>query len=133
VVRAPIGVPHAVGLLEVQGHGASTVVPVICGRSLFGVTHAPRTGDGVVLVLAAAQGGLPLLGLRVDDVLGVIDVAAEHLQDAPAGLRSMSPLLAGLLRLGSVRAGEPDVLVQYLDAVRLLALASPARAETVLA
>jgi chemotaxis signal transduction protein len=133
VVRAPIGVPHSVGLLEVFSQGTSTVIPVICGRSLFGVTHAPRTGDGVVLVLAAAQGGLPLLGLRVDDVLGVIDVAAEHLQDAPAGLRSMSPLLAGLLRLGSVRAGEPDVLVQYLDAVRLLALASPARAETVLA
>jgi len=133
IVRAPIGVPHGVGLLEVPGPDGTTVIPVICGRSLFGVNYAARASDGVVLVLAASDAGLPLLGLRVDDVLSVIDVPSEYQQDTPAGLRKLAPLLCGLLRLGGVMAGDPELLAQLLDLPGLLALAVPANAESALA
>jgi chemotaxis signal transduction protein len=137
LVRAPLGLAHAAGLLEVPapgaGPGGSVVIPVLCGRSLFGVNSRPRDTDGVVLVLAdPARPGRPLLGLRVDDVLSVVDADASHLQDAPAGLRQHSPLLVGLLRLG-LDDVDSEVLAQMLDAEALCAMvcARPAVAEPV--
>jgi len=133
LVRTPGGLPHAAGLLEVPGPRSSSVIPVFCSRSLFGVTEPARPGDGVVLVLAAPwDPRRPLLGLRVDDVLCVADVGPEHLQDAPAGLRSHAPLLVGLLRMGFAGADGGEALIQLLDADAIAALAGTsarARAE----
>jgi len=129
LVRAPMATPHAAGLLEVPSPGGTCVIPVLCGRSLFGVHYAPRPIDGVVLVIAALDNPrVPVMGLRVDDVLSVADVGSEHQQPAPGGLRQHSPLLCGLLRLAVVKAAaqpggrveQPEVLVQLLDE-RLLA------------
>ncbi len=126
LVRAPLGLPHSAGLLEVPAPRGTVVIPVLCARSLFGVHYAPRDGDGVVLVLADPQRpDMPLLGLRVDDVLSVLDVDASHLQPAPAGLRQHSPLLTGLLRLGLTGASG-EVLAQMLDHVALAGMVSTA-------
>lgn len=130
LVRAPLSLAHAAGLLEVPAPGGSTVVPVVCGRSLFGVHYAPRPTDGVVLVLSLPGApDVPVMGLRVDDVLSVADVGSEHQQPAPAGLRQHSPLLCGLLRLAVQTPGQPpgqapgEVLVQLLDERGIVALA----------
>lgn len=126
LVRAPLNLAHAAGLLEVPAPGGSAVVPVVCGRSLFGVHYAPRPTDGVVLVLSLPEApDVPVMGLRVDDVLSVADVGSEHQQPAPAGLRQHSPLLCGLLRLAVQPPGQPagEVLVQLLDERGIVALA----------
>jgi chemotaxis signal transduction protein len=129
LVRAPIGLPHAAGLLEVPGPNGTVIIPVLCGRSLFGIHYAPRPTDGVVLVITLPEApGVPLMGLRVDDVLSVADVGSEHQQPAPPGLRQHSPLLCGLLRLAIVNppvqaGGQPndgEVLAQLLDERRLV-------------
>lgn len=142
LVRTPGAVPHAAGLLEVPAaDGGSAVVPVFCARSLFGVTHPARAGDGVVIVLKSPlDARRPLLGLRVDDVLSVADVGAEHLQPPPQGLRLHAPTLAGLLRMGlqdGRGAGSgSEALVQLVDAQALAALcgaSTPAQAEARLA
>lgn len=131
LVRAPTRAPQVLGLLEVPDRSGTRVVPVLCARRLFGVEHQPRAGDGLVLVLGTPEApGQPLVGLQVDDVASVLDVAAEHLQPAPDGLRSFTPRLAGLLRLGAREAGAGGMLVQLVDPTGLLAMASPPRALT---
>jgi chemotaxis signal transduction protein len=128
LVRTPSGAPHALGLLDVAGSQDPCVIPVFCGRSLFGVNGPPRPGDGVVLVMCAPwDPRRPLLGLRVDDVLCVADVGPEHLQDPPAGLRQHAPMLNGLLRMQSSAEGEAEVLIQLIDADAITALAGAAR------
>ena len=133
LVRTPGGRPHALGLLDVPGARSSRVIPVFCGRSLLGVdAETPaRDGDGVVLVIAAPwDPARPLLGLRVDDVISVADVGPEHLQDAPAGLRSHAPLLVGLLRMGLASPSGGEVLVQLIDGGGIAGLAGPAPSAT---
>ena len=133
LVRAPLPLAHAAGLLEVPGPQGSRVIPVLCGRSMFGVHYAPRPTDGVVLVLALPEApDVPLMGLRVDDVLSVADVGAEHQQPAPAGVRQHAPLLCGLLQLALHKPGateRSEVLAQRLDERLLVGLAGMAGLE----
>lgn len=130
LVRARLGLPHALGLLEVPQGAGSVVVPVLCARSLFGVRYAPRAQDGVLLVLAtAAAPSRPAVALWVDEVLAVVDAGHEHLQPVPEGLRTHSPLLSGLLRLmaGGEQGGEILAQVLAADSVaRLAAMAGTA-------
>lgn len=121
LVRAPTGVPHALGLLDVPYQRGSRVIPVLCGRRLFGLDYPARAGDGVVLVLGShQQPGRPLVGLQVDDLSSVLDVGPEHLQPMPRGLGGDGPALAGLLRLGSAADPAARVLVQLLQGESLL-------------
>jgi chemotaxis signal transduction protein len=122
LVRAPVGAPNVVGLLEVPDGRGSRVIPVVCARRLFGVSSPSRATDGVVIVLATpGVPGRPRLGLMVDHVSTVIDVGPEHLQVAPAGLRAHVPSLHSLLRLAaqSSEQDEREVLVQVIDAEAL--------------
>lgn len=129
LVRTPRGARHAVGLLEVASAAGATVIPVFCARGLFGITRAARAGDGVVLVLGAPWNPRrPLMGLRVDDVLSVADIGAEHLQPAPQGLRQHAPMLAGLLRMAFHDGAQDEALVQVVDAQALAALTGAAQA-----
>jgi len=70
------------------------------------------------------QPGRPLLGFRVDDIISVLDVAEEHIQVAPEGLRQRAPWLSGMVRLqktgGQDRQSE-EVIVELLDPAALLA------------
>lgn len=133
LVAAPVGSRQVLGLLEVPDGRGMRVVPVLCGRRLFGVNYPARSGDGVVLVLAApaAPGGVrrPIAGFMVDHVSTVLDVSDEDLQPAPAGLRQHAPALQGLMR---VTGRSPDgleqmMLVQLVDADAITALVAPHR------
>ena len=133
LVAAPVGARHVLGLLEVPVGRGSCVVPVLCARQLFGVDYPARSGDGVVLVLAApsapGEQRRPLAGLMVDHVSTVLDVAHEHLQPAPAGLRQHAPALQGLLRVSgrTGQGGEESVLVQLVDGEVFTAMVAPQR------
>ncbi len=134
LIPTPVGSAHGLGLLEVPDGRDTRVIPVVCARRIFGVKHAARASDGVVLVLAGeGQPPRPRIGLLVDHVSTVLDICPEHIQAVPGAMRSHAPALDGLLRVGASGANGPqdEVLVQLIDPVVIAGLvvkASPAMA-----
>jgi chemotaxis signal transduction protein len=100
----------AIGMIEVPAGpaGATAMVRVLCARQLFRVDDGvPRAAEGVVLVLRAPQQPQrPALGLRVDDVLAVLDVSTRHLHQAPQQMSQFAPWVAGLLECELSTAGK---------------------------
>jgi chemotaxis signal transduction protein len=130
VVRAPVAAALVVGMLPLAGGpaGDGRAVPVVCARRLTGITQASRATDGVVLLLRRGEGvAASVFGLRVDDVLSVIEVAGRDLHPVPAGTGGFAASLKGLV---DCRASNGDtsekVLVQLLDAQRLAEVLGPA-------
>ena len=122
LVSPPQGQEARMGLLEVEGAAGACLIHVLCARRLFGVPYAPRAGDGTVLVLRhPVQADQPVLGLKADDVLSVVDVDPRDLGQAPAGFRHFAPWVTHLLRCDTAW-GEP-LLVQLLSPEVLLAQA----------
>ncbi|GMU68559.1 MAG: hypothetical protein AMXMBFR37_08920 [Steroidobacteraceae bacterium] len=110
VTRIPNSPPHLSGVLNLRG----TIVPVIDMRVRFGV-EAGITPSTVIVVLSL-QGarGRRELGLVVDSVADVLELAPDSLRDLPpVGTRDNSDLL-GLATLGgrTVMLLEPDGFVQ---------------------
>ncbi len=120
LVRTPNGAGSAqLGLLDVPlATGGSQLIHVLCARQLFRIAHAPRGGDGVVLVLRGSQGAAPSLGLLVDEVLAVLDVNPQRLHPAPRSISAFAPWIGGLLECRGEDGGA-TILVQQLD-MRLL-------------
>jgi chemotaxis signal transduction protein len=91
----------AIGMIEVPAGpgGATAMVRVLCARQLFRVDDAlPGAAEGVVLVLRSPQQPQrPALGLRVDDVLAVLDISARHLHPAPQQMSHFAPWVVGLV------------------------------------
>ncbi len=114
---------HVVGLLEVGGAAGGSVVPVLCARSVFGVTYPARSTDGTLLVMAdPLRPGQALYALRVDDVISVVDVDERHIQPVPTGLRGRAPWLQAMVRLAIVGEATDEVLAQLLDPRELTTL-----------
>lgn len=124
LVPTPDRLGTTLGLLAVQrAQGDDTLVPVVCGRRLFGVHYPSRAGDGVVLVLRdPTRPEQPLMGLWVDDVLTVLDLDPARLHAAPDGTHHYAPWLEGLFdATARLRDGTQEVLLQSLDPLHLLA------------
>jgi chemotaxis signal transduction protein len=138
LVLTPGNTGGAIGMLEVPtGQGETAVVRVLCARQLFHVDESvPRRGHGVVLVLRSPQQPQrPAIGLRVDDVLAVLEVSPRHLHHAPKGMANFAPWVVGLIDCEAAGAPGPSqgpgehVLVQLLALEQLaveLAQAPPA-------
>lgn len=123
LVPTPGGGSGAIGMIEVPAGpgGATAMVRVLCARQLFRVDDAvPRAAEGVVLVLRGPQQPQrPALGLRVDDVLAVLDVSSRHLHQAPQQMSHFAPWVVGLLECELSTAGKASgqgerVLAQLL-------------------
>jgi chemotaxis signal transduction protein len=113
LVRMPSGREGVAGMLPVDGRA----VPVLCARRIFGVQRPARATDGVVVLLRGAGG---CFGLRVDDVLSVIEVPATALHDAPAGVAQFAPWVSGLVDCrGASGSDEESVLLQLVDPRRI--------------
>ncbi len=123
MVRVAQGSQNVVGLLDVASPGGGTIIPVICARRLFDVAYPARQSDGTVVVMADPERpGHPLFGLRVDDVISVVDVDEPHIQAVHPGLRSHAPWLQAVIRMVSASSGGQEVLAQLLDADELARL-----------
>jgi chemotaxis signal transduction protein len=122
LVRTPGG-GNYVGMLEVGSGRHARMVQVLCARKLLGAEHPARAGDGVVLVLRSTlDPDVPAIGLRVDDVLTVIEMDRERVHPAPPGLQDFAPWAAGMLDLKSSAMGQDEpVLVTLLDPAVLCA------------
>ena len=123
VVRTPSSDAAMVGLLETQTRHGRQLVPVVCARRLFGVTHKARATDGIVLVLRSSRHpDVPVVGVRVDDVLSVTEFDSDLLQESPRGFQSFAPWVCGLMPM-EVSDGQArqSVLVQLIDVAWLTA------------
>lgn len=130
MVRLGSSTGPMVGLLDVGPAHGGRVLPVLCARRIFGVAHAERETDGIVLVLADPESpGQPACGLRVDDLNSVLDVEPALIQPASAGLRSRCDWLQALIRLQTVEPQPVDVIVQLIDTAAVVAL-SPVQRST---
>lgn len=124
LVRTPGAAGRALGLLEVSSERRTRLIPVICARRQFSVSYPPRASDGAVLVLRSPEiEELPVLGLKVDDVITVLECAEEALHPVPPGLPQHSPWVEQLVDVDAQRVGGPAarVLVQVLSPARILA------------
>jgi chemotaxis signal transduction protein len=124
IVRAPSVMSLSAGLLEVELDEGPQLVHVLCARRLFGVDYPARASDGVVLVLrSGAQPGAAAFGLRVDDVLAVLEVRRQQVHDAPVSARGARGFVRGIVDCAlEVPAGSPQrkALVQVVDAQALV-------------
>jgi chemotaxis signal transduction protein len=121
VVRSPGTGSAVVGMLPLAGGpaGAGRAVPVVCARRLMGITRAARATDGVVL-LVRRDGADGVYGLRVDDVLTVIEVGERDVHPVPGGAGGFGSKLKGLIDCRASNGVDTEkVLVQWLDATRL--------------
>jgi len=123
VVRSPGQATAVVGMLPLNGGpaGDGHAVPVVCARRLFGVARPARSTDGVVLLLKRSRGTqTSVFGLRVDDVLTVIEVPESDLHPVPNGMNGFAQGLKGLIDCRASNGQQTDkVLVQLLDSDRL--------------
>ncbi|MDO9315511.1 MAG: chemotaxis protein CheW [Burkholderiaceae bacterium] len=117
LVRTPNADGVTLGLLEAKSAQGPQLVRVMCARRLFNIPYPARSTDGIVLILRSPnRPGMPALGLRVDDVLAVVEFDRDDLQETPLGLKSFAPWVAGMLRREmSTAEGNEPVLVQWLD------------------
>lgn len=134
IVRTPGGHGAGLGLLEARADGQPALVRVLCARDLFGLAYPPRTSDGVVLVLTSREPPhRPVLGLRVDEVLGITEVPRSSWQASP--LRVCDTGHARVLGIVDCLVSSPDrrpekVLVQVLDPLALVRALLPFHADT---
>lgn len=125
LVRVPPGMSPTIGLLQVQAGGRAQLIPVICAREHFRLDYPARASDGVVLVLRLPGHSQSLVGLRVDDVLAVLEVDAARLQVPPHGFANFAPWLAGVIEVvASAGPGSEPALIQVLDFDRFGPLAA---------
>ena len=116
MVRVPPGMSPTIGLLQVLVDGLPQLVPVMCAREHFRLDYPARATDGVVLVLRLPGRVPSLVGLRVDDVLAVLEIDASRIQTAPTGFASFAPWLGGVVEVAAaVGDHHESVLIQVLD------------------
>ncbi len=102
------------GVINLRG----AVVPVIDLAARFGQPPAElgRRSCVVILEIEGHDGERQVFGLLVDAVCAVLDIAAEHMEPAPAfGARIRADFIAGMARLDAR-------FVIVLNANRVLAL-----------
>lgn len=102
------------GVINLRG----AVVPVIDLAARFGQPPAElgRRSCVVILEIDGGNGDKQVFGLLVDAVCAVLDIAAQHMEPAPAfGSRIRADFIAGMARLEAR-------FVIVLDANKVLAL-----------
>jgi purine-binding chemotaxis protein CheW len=111
VTRIPFAAPEILGITSVRG----TLLPVLdLGLRLL---RDGAARPGLLVIIAPSESEGPV-GLLVDEVSGLVEAAAEAIEEPPA--EAIAALPPGFL-LGVV-APEPGRLIAVLDLTRVLAL-----------
>ena len=111
VTRLPHTPAHVLGVLNLRG----SIVPIVDLRLRFALAGADYTALTVIIVVAVEAGGIRRdVGVVVDGVSDVIDVAAADVRPTPdIGNRAGSSFFTGLTTLG-------DKMVALVDIDRLM-------------
>lgn len=107
VTRIPNTPAHIKGVLNLRG----TIVPVVELRTKFGMPTIDYTSFTVVIIVVVNE---RVVGLVVDSVSDVLNIASQNVQSAPQlGTQIDVSFLTGIGKCG-------DKLVSLLDVDRLL-------------
>jgi purine-binding chemotaxis protein CheW len=112
VTRVPYTPPYVLGVMNLRG----VIVPVIDLRARFGLESKPFDSSTVVIVVRVdAQVGEKTVGIVVDAVSEVYNVAADAVKPTPElGASAESACVSGLTSVD-------DKMVMLLDMNRLVA------------
>lgn len=112
VTRIAGAPPHILGVINLRG----VIVPIVDLRVRFALGEAKYDAFTVVIVLNVAQ---RVVGVVVDAVSDVVELAAEQIRTAPQfeGLLDASYVTG----LASVKQGEVERMLILLDIERLMA------------
>jgi len=122
LVRTPTEDALVVGMVAAPLHHGNHLVRVFCARRLTGVLTPARATDGVILILRDPRDPKrAALGLRVDDVLAVLELSADRMHAPPTHESSRAGFLSALADCEARGpANDGRALIQCLDAARLV-------------
>jgi purine-binding chemotaxis protein CheW len=103
-------VPNAPAFIEGIVVLRNEVIPIIDLRERFGVTSSPSTEQAMVLITDTGDGAI---GLKVDEVRSIVNVASDALLPAPEIIRG----IRGDLLVAIVPQGEDVYLLIDIDSV----------------
>lgn len=88
---------HIKGVINLRGK----VIPVICLRSKFGLEPAEYSSRTCIIVVQVrGEAGLLLVGVIVDGVSEVLNIAAADIEDTPEfGSGTSTPYLLGMAKI----------------------------------
>jgi purine-binding chemotaxis protein CheW len=107
VTRLPYVAPHVLGVLNLRG----SIVPIVDLRLRFALEYAEYTALTVIIVVSVKVNGKRRdVGVVVDGVSDVIDVAATEVRPTPdIGNRDSSNFLTGLTTRGDKMVALVDI------------------------
>lgn len=111
ITAVPRTPSYVKGVINLRGQ----VISVIDLRAKFGMERAERTEQTCIVVVEIAQAGRKLsIGIVVDRVSEVLNIASEHIEDAPTfGTAVETDFILGMGKLG-------DAVKILLDIDRVL-------------
>jgi purine-binding chemotaxis protein CheW len=99
VTAVPRTPPYVRGVINLRGQ----VISVVDLRAKFGMERADRTDQTCIIVVEIGRGGRKLsTGIIVDKVSEVLNIAAEHIEDAPEfGDEINTDFILGMGKIGN--------------------------------
>lgn len=97
ITAVPNTPPYVKGVINLRGK----VIPVLCLRSKFGMSATEATSVSCIIVVQVEnQGTMMLMGLVVDSVSEVVNIAAADVEDTPSfGSGRTTPYLLGMAKI----------------------------------
>ena len=98
ITAVPRTPSHTKGVINLRGQ----VISVIDLRSKFGMEETPRTEETCIIVVETSAAGRKLsIGLIVDKVSEVLNIAEENIEDAPSfGMSVDAQFILGMGKIG---------------------------------
>ena len=107
---------HVKGVINLRGK----VIPVLCLRSKFGMEMDPAGQSCIIVAQVAGDEGPIQLGIIVDAVSDVLNIAPSDIEDTPDfGAGSVPPYLLGMAKI----KGKVKILLDMDQVVKAAELA----------
>ena len=96
ITAVPHTPPHVKGVINLRGR----VIPVVCLRSKFGMKSDETAQSCIIVTQVPGDEGPIQVGVIVDAVSEVLNVAASEIEDTPDfGARAAPPYLLGMAKI----------------------------------
>lgn len=110
ITAVPHTPAHVKGVINLRGR----VIPVLCLRSKFGMNEDPEGQSCIIVAQVAGKEGPIQVGIIVDAVSDVVNIAASEIEDTPDfGAGGAPPYLLGMAKI----KGKVKILLDIDQAV----------------
>lgn len=117
ITAVPHTPPHVKGVINLRGR----VIPVVCLRSKFGMGAEAADQSCIIVTQVTGERGPIQVGVIVDAVSEVLNIAASEIEDTPNfGAGSAPPYLLGMAKI----KGKVKILLDIDQVVKSTELQS---------